>query len=383
MPSDAQLHAAVDAIYRSAGQPDTWPGTLTMLADLFGSTTAGFAYGRRGGGGGISLFVRSDSAWERQYAEYYSFRNPYIRNEHRIRQGLVAAGQSFIRDADLLKTEFYSDFLAKQDLLHSLAAFPLVRDDTASTVVFYRPQRHPQFGKQAVHLLRLLSPHLALAMQIHERFACNAQPTAAAAALSAEMPFGVMVLDATGKVRLLNAAAERIIAMNDGIGLMRGELVLGTADETQRLRGCVRSASTVPSAPLAQRGGTVVVRRRSMPSGAHSFRVVTSPLDTGDRRAFPGALVFVSEPDKPVALSPEHVSLVLDVTLREAALVAGLAAGHDLRTYAHHADISVDTARTHLKNIFRKTQVRSQAELIALVLRMPGLDRPGVPETGR
>src|SRR5262245_29362990 len=57
-----------------------------------------------------------------------------------------------------------------------------------------------------------------------------------------------------------------------------------------------------------------------------------------------------------------------DLTPSEARLVLRLVAGDKLRSAAVKLDISYETARGHLKNIFNKTGVRRQTELVVLIV---------------
>jgi DNA-binding CsgD family transcriptional regulator len=59
--------------------------------------------------------------------------------------------------------------------------------------------------------------------------------------------------------------------------------------------------------------------------------------------------------------------------MREAEVAALLAVGHEIRDVATRLRISVNTARTHLKTIFSKTGIRSQAELIRRVSGGPAV----------
>lgn len=67
-----------------------------------------------------------------------------------------------------------------------------------------------------------------------------------------------------------------------------------------------------------------------------------------------------------------HVTVLLratyDCTAREATLAGALADGCTLTEAATMLGISIHTARTHLKRVFRKTGTNRQAELLRLVL---------------
>ena len=55
-------------------------------------------------------------------------------------------------------------------------------------------------------------------------------------------------------------------------------------------------------------------------------------------------------------------------TTRESALAMALAQGSTLAEAAAALGISIHTARTHLKRVFRKTGTNRQAELVRLML---------------
>jgi DNA-binding CsgD family transcriptional regulator len=59
------------------------------------------------------------------------------------------------------------------------------------------------------------------------------------------------------------------------------------------------------------------------------------------------------------------------LTPAEARLAAALAAGRNLADYCAARNVSVAAGRYLLKGIFRKTEVASQAQLAALISRLP------------
>jgi DNA-binding CsgD family transcriptional regulator len=61
----------------------------------------------------------------------------------------------------------------------------------------------------------------------------------------------------------------------------------------------------------------------------------------------------------------------LGISEREAEIAALLVAVNDLKGIAARLNISIHTARTQLKTVFGKTGIRSQAELIQRIARVP------------
>jgi DNA-binding CsgD family transcriptional regulator len=82
---------------------------------------------------------------------------------------------------------------------------------------------------------------------------------------------------------------------------------------------------------------------------------------------------FPNVPSQTVAelIMNEYVELLrshFDLTPSEARLTLRLVAGDKLQSAAVKLDISYETARGHLKNIFNKTGARRQAELVVLIV---------------
>jgi DNA-binding CsgD family transcriptional regulator len=81
--------------------------------------------------------------------------------------------------------------------------------------------------------------------------------------------------------------------------------------------------------------------------------------------------MFVFDPERRVNASVDLLMQDLGVTRREAELAALLAEGQDLQSIARRLSISEDTARKHLKSIYTKTDLHSQADLVRRILTSP------------
>lgn len=67
---------------------------------------------------------------------------------------------------------------------------------------------------------------------------------------------------------------------------------------------------------------------------------------------------------------PDHrLKLLFGLTRSEARVAAQIAAGHSIECAAEELQISLGTARNHLKSIFSKTETNRQGELVALLWR--------------
>jgi DNA-binding CsgD family transcriptional regulator len=80
-------------------------------------------------------------------------------------------------------------------------------------------------------------------------------------------------------------------------------------------------------------------------------------------------MVIVIDPELSMAPPIEALKALYGLTEAEARLTSGLLHGERLEDYGAGAGISINTARTHLKSVFAKTDTDRQAELMRLLSR--------------
>jgi len=104
------------------------------------------------------------------------------------------------------------------------------------------------------------------------------------------------------------------------------------------------------------------------------FAISVAPLvETEHARTFlePCATVIVRnlESKLPAGFN-DHARSLFKLTASEARLAAGLVSGLSLKEVAESNGIRISTARSYLEVIFRKTGVRQQSQLVALLNNM-------------
>jgi len=173
-----------------------------------------------------------------------------------------------------------------------------------------------------------------------------------AAALN-KLPMGVVIVTASARVVFVNRNATDIIAQKDGITVdAQTVLRLDRADETRDLHGF--------------EGGVLSVSR---PSCLRSFSALVVPLNPDQQiREEGGAAVFLTDPEHHNEPPTAILTRLYGLTEAEARLLQALLIGKKLETVAEDNSVSLNTVRTHLKQVFRKTGTNRQPELISLVL---------------
>jgi DNA-binding CsgD family transcriptional regulator len=187
----------------------------------------------------------------------------------------------------------------------------------------------------------------------------------------------VVLLDHRGDVLSVNRAAEKLVNDRDGLTVVRRGLQTNRPDETARLRGLIASALTAERLSEYGAGGAMAVSRSD---DRAPLNVLVAPLSSSrlvlsESRA--QCVLFVGDPESEDAPDDQILRQFYGLTSAESRLAVHLMSGAGLKTAADELSVSLNTARTHLKRLFEKTQTTRQAELVRLLLRGPaGLNRP-------
>ena len=91
------------------------------------------------------------------------------------------------------------------------------------------------------------------------------------------------------------------------------------------------------------------------------------PTSLGFGEARPAVLVFIRDPEAPIAVA--RLRERFGLTRTEAAVAAALVRGQSLEEIATAMHIGLGTVRTHLKRILSKTGTHRQAQAVALLAR--------------
>jgi DNA-binding CsgD family transcriptional regulator len=176
---------------------------------------------------------------------------------------------------------------------------------------------------------------------------------------------GVVLLDARGRIVDANSHALHVIRNCDGIRLRAGRLAFTDPELDDRMRQAI--AGHAP----AQRGGRAVLATRVRCKGGDPYRIVVRPVppDTDERKVAFFALLYA--PNGLYRISAEVLRQVYGLTPAQAAVASSLFSGRSVEETANELDLSLNTVRTHLKQIFTKCEVNSQAELLHLLAMGP------------
>lgn len=357
----------VDRIYAAALEPAGWQDFASALSRAYGGAPTGFALQVPG-------FPFSGVLYVVGFAEQYYDRFmahvlrglPWDAARARNFVGRFGLASEVVSDAELSETPFYRECMEPQGLAHGPMGHTIAVEagrPVAGLVIFPPPGRSA-FDAEDLAYADPLVPHLARAYRIHAE---RRQQRALGEAID-RFPTGLLLLDVRGHVMRMNRGAEQILEQDDGLSLDDGALRASDPAENTRLREALTAVTEGTAVAGGRDGSVLAVSRRS---GRRGFPLVVAPLRAprdATTQADAVAVVYVSDLELGVVRRREALRELYGLTEAESRLVELLCQGFSLEEAADARGVTMNTARSQLKQVFAKTSTSRQSELVRLVL---------------
>jgi DNA-binding CsgD family transcriptional regulator len=172
-------------------------------------------------------------------------------------------------------------------------------------------------------------------------------------------------IDRDHRLLYSNAPARALTRRADIASIKDGRLIFADRALNKRLAAHTESGLKKNRTLLLRTAGAADEQ-----GGPSIYRVLITPMDTEESNDLIWML-FVSEPRSERYVHAEVLRQIYGLTRTESLLVSRLFSGNSLGLTAEGLDISINTAKTHLRQVFRKCHVQSQAELLQLVALGP------------
>ena len=369
MVAETTLRRIIEKVYAAALDEELWPGALADLADALGAV--GVTLEITDKASATPLFYQSariPDVGSRQYVEHYSKISPRVRLGMTSSPGRVHFDYQMMEESELERDRFYSEFLPPLGLKYFVSGTLLNDDKQFSVVAAQRSPKQGHVEDEEIETTSALIPHLCGALEIHKRLSAARGKQQSLEATLEFLNSGALLLDKRGRVLFANAMGREILACGDGLSLEGGEIRL-TSTEADTAAG--RSLSSlfrmIDEDDVAAAADVIVPR----PSGRRpyllSFRPVPHEQAIWDDMATPVVVVFVHDPEASAPLTDALLKDLFGLSPAESRLARALQRGEVLKSYAAERAISLNTARTYLSRLMRKTSTHRQAELVRLL----------------
>jgi DNA-binding CsgD family transcriptional regulator len=176
---------------------------------------------------------------------------------------------------------------------------------------------------------------------------------------------GVILMDAQGRIVDANSHALQVIRSCSGFTVRSGRLTFTDPALEERMQLAIKGYKS------SLRSGRAILATRVRCRGSDPYRIVVRavPPDADERDVSFFAVVYA--PNGLRGISVDVLREVYGLTPAQASVARSLFAGRSVEETAGALDLSLNTVRTHLKQIFTKCEVNSQAELMHLLALGP------------
>lgn len=367
LPSESVLADLVASVYEASADVSMWEVFLKKLAHVtHGNASALLTHHLNHEHHRVEANWNLDPGGVDFYQSYYGARDIWTQRAYSMSAGSVVVSESLCPYRELIHSEFYNDFLAKQDIAHGLFAFVEKSGQCFSVLSVYRGVDAEAFDQSETALVRILAPHLRRAVGLHYRFSDLKTHTDGMEAALNALNFGVIFVRENGTVVFLNNKAKNSLDKLDGLSYSRKKLTVKSAQEASRLREIIAEAARTSSGAGLNAGATMLIsreNRRPLSVCVSPLRGAPAPIGSD-----PAVVLFITNPDDNAELPVDVAQQGYGLTESETKLTVLLLQGNSLKEAAFSSGITYNTAKSQLKSIFQKTRVRRQSELIRLLL---------------
>jgi len=359
----------IQRIYEATLDASRWQDFVQSLSDAFGGAPTGLALQPPGAPlAGVIFHSRGfRDEFQARFEAHAQRGLPWEEGRRRNFVGRFGLTTEVIPDERLRESDFYRDCMVPQGLgPHAPIAHTIALDhgQPAAALAIFPTVATGPFDASHLEFGDLIAPHLALGYRL---LAENRRHQALEDAID-RFPTGVALLDARGNLLLGNRGARQILAQNDGLALDGAAVhAVRASDQTALRRAIAGSVEAAVAGRLIESAVLSVSRR----SGRRPYAVMVGPLrpHVGDPTAADAVVVlYLADLDQGVLRRREVLHELYGLTEAETQLVELLCQGSSLDEAADARGVTMNTARTQLKQVFAKTHTSRQSELVRLVI---------------
>lgn len=362
------LASLVHAIHAAGVHDGAWGEVLERIRDHLDARVLTLAHHEFDSGTESTLYEAPADAQFGAELTRYAARNPWYLSSDDYVGGRVMTGEELIGQAELRRTDFYRGLLEPRGLLHLLCGVVARQAGGVHCLAAYRGSGQPGFDAQERADLKLLVDHVALALEGRWRWQ-EAHDLAQALLALAEHDANPTLLAAdTGEIVWCNGAAELLLDRAQGLRRDGGRLAAAAPTDRRLLAETLaRMAAAAPGQPPA-------VLSLASPGAAQPVVALVRALgpvysrQAGARRG----LALIALRGSQAGHDPASCVFAqrYELTAAQARVSALVFAGHPLAAIAGMLNVSENTVRSHLKQIFQKTDTHGQMELVHLHARI-------------
>ena len=366
-------------IYDASVHPERWNGVVAAIAASFGSSKGLlFTPFLAPQHGGLIFPVGIDEAALQLWASSYIDQDIWaqrVQARGLWRAGVVLRDQEIVPREEFLASPFYREFLSTIGIgrLCTGIIFEGTPGLPATAVSIFRDAHEPSFDRADAQWMKLLVAHVSRGLGLMQRLdTARLQITSLLASFD-RLNFGVVLLNDSMQVLHLNQAGQAVMSRRDGI-FINANRQLESNVATKQSRSLSHWLTTIRDTPAVEQEhfleGCRIVRIEGKRHYSIQCAAVPSASLWTAQNEEVRYVVFVIDPSVLQLPSAARLVNVFGLTQAQAKVAREFAGGGSYKEVARRLRVSVETVRSHIKDIYPKTRVKRQADLVRLVLSL-------------
>ncbi len=256
------------------------------------------------------------------------------------------------------------------DAMHTLAGVFIDSANNRCAIVLFREPQNREFNQAEQENLQTLMNYYQRARELNRRSLRIFLERKTAFTVLESAPQGIFFLGQSGQVTYQNVEARLIFTLKDGLRLNNGLVRIDDPVVHQTLDNFIDRMRSADNADCPDTLACAIPRK----SNAAPYQLIVSKLSFEAERAALNsgeslATAVISDPEDMGELKLELLRTFFGLSAAEARLARALYKFNVLANAAEALGISVHTARSELKKVFKKLDVNSQPALLKKLAR--------------
>ncbi|MDQ0323485.1 DNA-binding CsgD family transcriptional regulator [Pararhizobium capsulatum DSM 1112] len=300
-----------------------------------------------------------------QFSHHFAAVNPWIPRMGLIPVGKGLCGEDIVARDELVKSEFYNDWLKRQAGCETSIGATIIRDQTRTFILSTSTSStDANFNRHAAEQYTTLAPHLKRAFDFVRRSDTISGEHRVGQTLFDGIGVGLFYVSEMCRARSWNKSADRMLATGVPIRMSTDGRLSLQCDRTVNALEFLTSRHGVQTEPHVStvRGGDGTL-----------YRVTLVRMKSDTFTEFlngPTVAMIIETANASVQIDRgEYLRATYNLTPREVHIVSSIVSGFSLREISVAGGVSYETVRTQMKTIYSKLGVNSQSALVALIMR--------------
>lgn len=370
-PPEGSLEALVYRIHAESARRAPWAEVLDKLRVWLGAPLVSFGRHDFTDAHGAMLWEAPTNAEFRAAYAANAGRNPWFLSSADYVVGRVMTGDELISNKDLIRTDFYLRVLKPSRLLHHICGVIALRGEAVHYVSAFREEERDAFGEKEKAALKRVLSHLSLALENQWRYEEAADLAKALTHVIDQQSYATLLATADGRLVYQNKKAQALCVPDRGVCINDGAIRATTSADSKTLRKAILEVSRSMAGEGHETSRLITI---SPPRGQAPSILIVRPAGRMFRAAVGAAvdLVMLTLRDAHSEHDPRNCVFArqFSLTPAQARVNALVFSGHALPGIARALRVSENTVRSHLKQVFEKTNTHGQMELVHLHARV-------------